>query len=225
MSACGDAREDAIRSLFPLVKIIARRVHRIVRSGEVDDLIGDGCVGAIRAVDTFDPARGPSLERYASRIIAGAMLNGLRRLDPVSERVRREIRESERERYALAGERGALPSQREMEMRRPALRRATVHAYRHAPLSLDGPLPPDERLAGDWDADPASCSARRCEREGLLAALESLPARQQHIMRLHYFNGRSLHQIGKAMQISPQRTSQLHLSALKKMRKAMHVAH
>lgn len=215
-------REDLIRDLFPMVKKIARRVHRMLPSSDVDDLVGEGCVGLIRAVDTFDRTRGPSLEQYAARVIVGAMLNGVRKLDPVSERVRREIRDAERERYANAQHVGALPSQYEMEQLRPALRRATLHAYRYTPLSLDGPLPTGESLSGDWGADPAIIAGRRVEQDGVHTALRALPSRQQHVLRLHYFNGQSLRQIGRALAISPQRASQLHKAALKNLHKVMH---
>jgi len=127
-------REALIRELFPMVKKIARRISRMVPGSDLDDLVGEGCVGLIRAVDSFDPQRGPTLEHYARRICAGAMLNGIRRLDPVSERVRREIREAERERFALATQTGVMPSQREMEQRRPALRRARATTSRYRPL-------------------------------------------------------------------------------------------
>ncbi len=225
MSVSRDFREEQIRELFPFVKRIARRVHRMIPGSDPDDLVGEGCLGLIRAIDTFDESRGPSLQQYAARIILGAMLNGLRRLDPVSERVRREIREAERERYALASQTGAMPSEYEMEQLRPALRRAYVHAYRYTPLSLDGPLPVGERLSGDWDADPAILAGKRGEGESVHAALRALPVRQQHLLGLHYFAGHSLHQIGKALAISPQRASQLHLAALKKLRKIMHAPH
>ena len=56
-----DDREAAIRALLPAVRQLARRVHRMVPSADVDDLVGDGCVGLIRAVDAFDPMRGVPL--------------------------------------------------------------------------------------------------------------------------------------------------------------------
>ena len=217
-------RESQIRELFPLVKRIARRVNRLIPSSDVDDLIGDGSVGLIRAIDSFDPSRGPTLEQYAGRVIAGAMLNGLRRLDPVSERVRREVREAEREQYALATQLGAMPTQYEMEERRPGLRRAVTHAYRYTPLSLDGPLPAGESLSGDWGADPGIIAAYRSERDFIRAALYRLTPRQRRVLALHYFRGKSLHQIGEALAISPQRASQLHQAAIKNLRKVMHGA-
>lgn len=215
-------RETKIRELFPMIRKIARRVARMVAGSDIDDLVGEGCVGLIRAVDSFDPTRGPSLEQYAGRIVAGAMLNGLRRLDPVSERVRREMREAERERYALANERGTMPSQREMEERRPALRRAATHALRYTPLSLDSPLPIGERLAKDLASDPAFLVGEIVGSEDLRAALQRLPPRLRDVIELHYFGELSLHQIGERMRISPQRASQLHLAALKKLQKVVH---
>lgn len=225
MSENAEEREQLIRRLFPLVKKIARRVQRVVPKSDLDDLVGEGSIGLIRAVDSFDPSRGPTLESYAAHVIAGAMLNGLRKLDPVSERVRREIREAERERYEIAGSTGQLLSQSELEARRPALRRATLHAYCYAPLSLDGPLPTGENLSGDWSGDPAQIAGRREEHAGVQAALKRLPVRQRYVLALHYFRGHSLHQIGREMAISPQRASQLHLAALRNLRKEIHASH
>lgn len=216
-------REERIRALFPMVKRIARRMKRLVPGSDIDDLVGDGCIGAIRAVDTYDPARG-ALERFAPRVIAGAMLNGLRRLDPVSERVRRELRAAQRERYDAAARAGEIPTQSDMEKRRPALRRAVYHAYRYTPLSLDASLPPGERLVTNWNGDPAALSAAYDERRDVRAAIEALPPRQRRIVALHYFDGRTMRQIGQALQITPQRASQLHRAAIGRLRTVLHGA-
>lgn len=211
-------REARVRALLPLVRSIARRVQRMVPGADLDDLIGDGSIGLIRAVDSYDPSRGPSLAQYAGRVVARAMLNGFRRLDPVSERVRREIRDAERERFALAGERGELPSQSEMQARRPALRRAQAHAQRYSPLSLDGPLPAGERLAEDWSDDPAAIVGEAARREQIRRAVNSLPARERDVLALHYYGEESLHAVGRRLAVSPQRASQLHLAALRRLR-------
>jgi len=217
-------REALIRSFFPLVRSIARRIQRMVPGSDLDDLIGDGCVGLIRAVDSFDPARGPAMQSYVSRVVAGTMLNGLRRLDPVSERVRREVRDAERERYELAVEDGNLPTQNEMEARRPALRRAALHAYRYTPLSLDSPLPVDESLAGDWTEDPALLAGERLGRAHIRGALMTLTKRQRSVVALYYFFDKSLYEIGRTLAISPQRASQLHVAALRNLRKVLHAS-
>ncbi|MDQ6932385.1 MAG: sigma-70 family RNA polymerase sigma factor [Candidatus Eremiobacteraeota bacterium] len=219
MVAPDDSREETIRCLFPLVKKIGRRISRMVKGADVDDLIGEGSIGLIRAVDSFDPKRGPSLEQYAGHIIAGAMLNGIRRLDPVSERVRRDIREAEREQYALATQRGELPSMHEMEERRPGLARARMHAYRYTPLSLDGPLPAGENFSTNWYSDPGRIVDRENSFTDVRAALKKLPPRQRRVLVMHYFGNDSLHTVGRKLSISPQRASQLHLAALANLRR------
>jgi RNA polymerase sigma factor (sigma-70 family) len=216
-----DDREEAIRSLLPLVRAIARRIARLVPGTDLDDLIGDGCVGVIRAVDGFDPRFGASLEQYARRIALGAMLNGVRRLDPVSERVRRLVRIAERERYALALELGAMPPPAELERRHPNLVRAQTEAHRGSPLSLDAPLPPDAGGAPVGGADPADAAIENAERRRIRAAIDALPQRQRAVLVAHYFNERPLRALSDEMRVSPQRVSQLHVAALERMRRAL----
>jgi len=214
-------REEQIRALLPLVRKIARRIARVVGGTDPDDLVGDGSIGLIRAVDSFDPARGLTIEQYARRIVAGAMLNGIRRLDPVSERVRRTLREAERQRYALASERGVLPSLAEMEARIPALHRAQTEAHRGSPISIDAPLPPGEHVAIESSDDPATLTAERAEIARVHAALAALPPRERRLMIAHYFSEHSLRTLSHEMNVSPQRASQLHQNALGRLRRSL----
>src|SRR5579884_2527602 len=97
-------RERVIHRFFPLVRRIARRMQRLVPGSSLDDLIGDGAVGLIRSVDTYDASLGYTFQSYARKVIAGSMLNGLRRMDPIPERVRRRVRGAEEIRYRMAQE-------------------------------------------------------------------------------------------------------------------------
>jgi RNA polymerase sigma factor FliA len=206
------------------VRRVARRLKRLVYALDVDDLVGDGCVGLIRAVDSYDPLRGPMLETYARRLIVGAMLNGIRRMDPVSERARRLVRDGENQRYALAAARGEVPSLGEMEGRFPGYVRALAAAHWGVPLSLDAPLPKGEALPDDAMGDPAGIFERRSERAALASQIARLPERQREVVVRHYFHGASLRAVGRRLAISPQRASQLHLTAIAKLKGHMHVA-
>jgi RNA polymerase sigma factor for flagellar operon FliA len=214
-------REEQIRNLLPLVRRVARRIARVVGGTDVDDLIGDGSVGLIRAVDSFDPQYGVTLEHYARRIIAGAMLNGVRRLDPVSERVRRTLREAERERYALATARGELPAMLEMEQRLPALKRARSEAHRGTPVSIDTPLPTGERFDTSSADDPQLAAEQHAERLRVHGQIALLPPRERRLVIAHYFAERSLRALSTDMNVSPQRVSQLHLIAIGRMRRGL----
>jgi RNA polymerase sigma factor FliA len=212
-------RDEAIRALMPVVRRAARRLKRLVPALDLDDLVGDGCVGLIKAVDSFDPMRGPQLAEYARRLVVGAMLNGVRRMDPVSERARRLVREGENQRFALAVARGCVPSVQEMEKRCPGYWRAVAAVHRGQPLSLDAPLPRGEAVVADWCDDPARIVARRVDCARLNELIDGLPPRQRTVVLMHYFNESSLHAVGKRLAISPQRASQLHISALARLRR------
>jgi RNA polymerase sigma factor for flagellar operon FliA len=213
-------REELVRALLPMVRRLARRLRRLVPSFDVDDLMGDGSIGLLRAIDSFDPQRGTRLEEYARRLMIGAMLNGIRRMDPVSERSRRIVRDGENARYTLAASAGHVPTMRDMEMRCPGYGRALTAAHRGQPLSLDAPLPIGEAMVSDWSDDPANIVERRAESARLAELLDGLPARQRQIVLMHYYRGNSLRSIGRRLAISPQRASQLHLSAIEKLKRA-----
>ncbi len=212
-------RADQIAALLPVVRKLARRLKRLVPTFDLDDLVGDGSVGLIRAVDSFDPCRGTQLDDYARRLVVGAMLNGIRRMDPVSERARRIVRDGEHQRYTLAAALGAVPTADEMEQRCPGYRRAVAAAHRGQPLSLDAPLPLGESLVSDWGADPAQIVELRAQSARLAAQIDGLPARHREVVLLHYFKGSSLRAVGRRLAISPQRASQLHLSAIAKLKR------
>jgi RNA polymerase sigma factor (sigma-70 family) len=140
-------------------------------------------------------------------------------MDPVSERARRIVRDGENQRYAIAATIGSVPTSDEMEQRCPGYHRAVAATYRGQPLSLDAPLPLRESLVNEWSDDPARIVERRSESAQLAELIASLPRRQREVVLLHYFKGNSLRSVGRRLAISPQRASQLHLSAIAKLRR------
>jgi RNA polymerase sigma factor for flagellar operon FliA len=216
-----DVREAEIRRLFPIVRAIARRVARLVPTADLDDLIGDGSVGLIRAVDTFDATRGVTVETYARRLVIGAILNGLRRLDPVSERVRRTLRKAEAERYALAQERGTFPAYAELERADGKLQHARAIAHTLAAVSIDLPSVARGTVLADETADPARHYGAIDARRELARAIDALPERQRRVVAMHYYGEVPLRRLSRTLAISPQRASQLHLSALRTLRTSL----
>jgi len=215
-----DEREVLVARLLPIVHGIARRVARICRLRETDDLVGDGSVGLVRAIDTFDPSRGVALDRYARHVILGAMLNGLRRNDPISERARRLVREAERLRAERSAH-GEILTDRELAAIVPGFERARAQVDRGLPLSLDAPLPAGYGIRVDWDDDPARLYDQRRRHGAVQNAVAALPQRQRQIVLEHYFEEISLRTLSTRMAVTPQRVSQIHCAALARLQRAL----
>ncbi len=228
-----EARERLCQAALPLVRRLAAQVvRRLPPHFTTDDLIGDGCVGLVRAINRFDPSRGLRFDVWAARLIRGAMLNGLRRMDFIPERVRRDARHLDRARWNLAQHAGTSPDDRlaatSAGLSERKLRIVLLALRRAIPLSLDATLstaadhPPTlgECLAAPA-ADPAQLAARRAVTACLIEALAALPPRERTVIASFYGREVSLRAIGGALGISKQRVSQLHARALRALRDYM----
>lgn len=219
-------RNATILSLAPLARKLARRVAARVASAvvDVDDLESAGWMAAIQAVDRFDPSFGVPFEGYAIRVMLGAMYNELRRVDPVSERNRRTLRSGHRVRHELRHELGREPSRSEIEVRCPGYGRA-LGRYARLEVSYDATVatcegtmrrPIDALCSSDDVAGAVVAAETRVELQGAIASLDD---RRRAVISQHYFEHRSLHSIAEELDVSAQRASQLHRTALARLRK------
>ncbi|HEV2037439.1 MAG TPA: sigma-70 family RNA polymerase sigma factor, partial [Candidatus Eremiobacteraceae bacterium] len=192
-------------------------------------LIGDGCLGLLRAIDRFDPEHGLSFESWAARIVRGAMLNGLRRMDTVPERVRRDARNLDRARWEIAQAAGATPSDEAAAdgagLSRKKLEAVLLALRRAVPISLEAPIPhPFDSVVTLRDklqaegADPALAATSRCVRPAVVHAVMQLPPRERMIIATFYTGDTTFRAIGGRLGISKQRVSQIHGHALASLR-------
>jgi RNA polymerase sigma factor for flagellar operon FliA len=106
-------REELILTHMTQVELLARRLHRRCPQVELDDLISAGTIGLIQALDRFDPSRNLKLKTLAEHRICGALLDYLRRIDPLPRSVRRfqKQRDAVIAQLTTAGE---IPSQEQI---------------------------------------------------------------------------------------------------------------
>ena len=75
-----------------LVRCIARRfLSKLPASIELDDLVQEGYLGLMQATDAFDPSHNQTFRSFATIRIRGAMMDYLRRLDPVPREERQQF--------------------------------------------------------------------------------------------------------------------------------------
>lgn len=206
-------------SLFERYRRFARQIAaRIARGQSLDidrqfDLEQFAYKGLLEAIDRYDPVHGVPFLGFAKLRIKGSILDGMAQLDEFNAQ-QTFHRRRERERMSsLAAE--------------PNSRRSAVEELSElvAQLALGLMLDAQERksddgLAGSSDSG-FDCLAWRETRALLHCRVSELPEPEQTVIRQHYHNELLFSQIAALLGLSKGRVSQLHKSALEKLRKSM----
>lgn len=226
-------KEQLVQRFAPLVKRIAYHLmSRLPSSVQVDDLIQNGMLGLLDAMDRFEAGLGAQFETYATQRVRGAMLDGLRENDWLPRSLRREMRRIEAAIHKLEHEHGRAPSEKELAdalgMALADYQKMLQDARGHQILYL-------EDLAGDGDedylerhlSDNAGDPSRLLEdvdtRRSLVAAIEALPEREKLMMGLYYEQELNLREIGEVMGVTESRVCQLHSQAIARLRSRLFV--
>jgi len=221
-------REQLVQRFVPLVKRIAYHLMaRLPASIQFDDLVQNGMIGLLDALDRFQEGFGAQFETYATQRVRGAMLDGLRENDWLPRNLRRELRRIESAINQLEHEYGRAPSERELAdnlgMTLADYQRTMQDARGHQlvyfeDFSGDGDEDFLERHFTDNDADPSNILEDRDIKATLVAAIGNLPEREKMMMALYYEQELNLREIGEVMGVTESRVCQLHSQAIARLR-------
>ena len=221
-------REQLVQRFVPLVKRIAYHLMaRLPASVQFDDLVQNGMLGLLDAMDRYEDGFGAQFETYATQRIRGAMLDGLRENDWLPRQLRRELRRIEGAINQLEHAYGRTPSERELadtlglslEDYQKTLHEARGHQLvYYEDFAGDGDEDFLERHFTDNDADPANILEDRNVKDMLVKAIEGLPERERLMMALYYEQELNLREIGEVMGVTESRVCQLHSQAIARLR-------
>jgi len=225
-------REELILHYTPMVRSHAEKLRaRLPEAVDVEDLVSAGTLGLMEAIEDFDVTQGTRFETYCARKIPGAMLDELRGLDWAPRQVRQRARLVAGIINRIRSKTGRTPTDVEIaECLSGSLKQRTAILRDGRPAvqySLSATM---ERRAG-WDGEPGpreledrrAVDPRRqaiCEllKQWLLAGFSRC---ERLIVLLYYYEQLNMKQIGKVLDLSESRVSQMHKVIVVRLRGRM----
>lgn len=229
------AREVLVNANLRLVTSIAKKYQN--RGIAMEDLIQEGTLGLIHAVDKFDYRRGFRFSTYATHWIRQALGRAVEnqgrtiRLPSHAIESLGKIKRT-REMLATKFNRAPTPGEIATEVGLPVDKVETLlEAETPEPMSLDAPAGDSTTRLGDLlpaeDATlPSARVFRRALREEIGRALKHLTPREREVLELRYGLGEdaeapmTLEQVGKELHLSRERARQIEAGALQKLRRS-----
>jgi len=213
-----------------LIKSAAMQI-RGVYSGfaQIDDIINEGIITLLGAIDKFDPDKGVKFETYVSKRIRGMVIDLARKQDWIPRNVRKRAKEIDAASAELTTTLGRAPTDGEIAehlgITQERYQKDTASIALSNVLSLDVLM--DTRETSGYQVEIPSSDARSQpelvlqEREmqrALAQGIASLRKNEQIVLSLYYERNLHLKEIAQVMELSEPRISQIHTRAIQKLR-------
>lgn len=222
------ARETYIKGNLRLVLSVIKRFSN--HNENVDDLFQIGCIGLIKSIDNFNPDMGVKFSTYAVPMIIGEIRRYLR--DNNSIRVSRSLRDTANKaihaKEILTRTASTEPTLEDIAKETGIPKEDIVFALDaiQSPLSLYDPVYTDGGDAlyvMDQISDKKNKEEKWIEELSLGDAMDRLNERENYIIRLRFFEGKTQMEVAEEIHISQAQVSRLEKSALKSMKNYLSV--
>lgn len=224
-----EVRNDIVLQYTDLVrKIVLRFKGSYSNFGQLDDMVNQGIIALIDAVEKFDPDMGNKFETFASLKIKGAIIDFMRKQDWVPRNQRNLSKELDEVYHELYAERGYEPTKQEMaeKMGVSLAHLDKILQQRHNSIILSYEEAINEKMMtaaplimNESDKDsPESGLLYEELKSKLTEAIDHLNEKERLVVSLYYYENLKLKEIAEVLGITESRVSQIHSAAIIKMK-------
>jgi RNA polymerase sigma factor FliA len=220
------SREELVLTHVSLIHYVLGRLGVSSEIGmDYEDLVHQGLLGLIDAIDRYNPEFGTQFSTYATVRIRGKVLDYLRSMDWLSRTARHRSKSIQKAIQELTFRTNLPPNEQEIS-NYLGLDLDKVHQglldSNKVIVSLDALVNLDDEnenslydtLADDSQVDPADITAENDLKSRMVASLKKLSERDQLVLSLYYFEELTLKEIGKVLEVSESRACQIHAQAI-----------
>nr|WP_325186439.1 FliA/WhiG family RNA polymerase sigma factor [uncultured Oscillibacter sp.] len=215
-----------------LIKSAAMQIRGVYSSfAQIDDIINEGILTLLWAIDKYDPDKGVKFETYVSKRIRGMVIDLARKQDWMPRNVRQRAREIDLAASELSSELGRYPTDGEIAQRLGVsperYQKDAANVALSNILSLDMLMDTREDgyqleiASGDSQSQPETALQEREMQRALAAGIATLRKNEQIVLSLYYEKNLHLKEIAQVMELSEPRISQIHTRAIQKLRSYM----
>lgn len=231
MSVTGHAphqqQDELVRRYLPLVRKIAGSLYAVRSFDGVpfDEYLQFGAEGLLQAIQRYDASVGAKFETYAQYRIKGAIVSGLEKSTEVNQQVV-TLRRLAQERMAsiLAAEPSGAQADQAVPPLTPFDRLIQASVGLAVAFMLEDSTMFCAGESTSWDDGASNLAYKQLQRR-LKAAMDTLTDNERTVLDRHYFQHEPFETAARTLGLTKGRVSQLHSSALKKLRKALAVNH
>jgi len=224
-------RNDIVLAYSNLVKVIALKMRGVYKNyAQLDDIVNQGIIALIDAVEKYDPSRSIKFETFASIKIKGAIIDFIRAQDWIPRRLRKVSSDLDEAYNRLYSQLGREPTHaevaKELNLSVEKLDRVMEQTYSFNLLSYEEVVWQKMSAAGEPADDSVEESPERKLmedelREKLAESIDGLGERERIVISLYYHEKLKLKEIAQVLGISESRVCQIHSAAIVKMKKNM----
>ncbi len=222
-----DPHQDAlITQHMPMVKRIAGNLFaaRSFDGIPFEEYVQYGVEGLLQASKRYDPMLGAKFETYAKHRIKGAIMSGLEKSSEVNQQVA-TLRRMARERIdSLVAQAGSHVPALHDDPQAAFDRLVEVSLGLAVAFMLDDSNLFQSGQGSHWDDGPSNLAYKQLQQR-LVGAMAQLNEKERAVLERHYFEHESFEVAADQLRLSKGRVSQLHRSALRKLRENLTVCH